>query len=183
MLNCNLQHGELHKAYFSAVPTWWFWTLQDRRSTWMCLHHIPQTHLYYLYYPGFPVFPDILGFCYPYWILPDITEYSVRMCLRKLSDLVNGWVLVIIITKPKPCDRPNSLYRMHWLPVSSIFRLLREEGLVAPSYFVTESVYYALGQEKLVTADNVYKTLLFPVLSICIIALTFLFTPPMHCKA
>jgi len=54
---------------------------------------------------------------------------------------------------------------------------------VTPSCFVTESVYYALGQEKLVTADNVCKRLLFLVLSICIIALTFLFTPPIHCKA
>lgn len=48
---------------------------------------------------------------------------------------------------------------------------------------VTGSEYCALGQEKLPTADNVCKRLLFLVLSICIVALTFLFTPPVHCKA
>lgn len=54
---------------------------------------------------------------------------------------------------------------------------------MTPSCFVTESIYYALGQEKLITADNVYKRFLFLALSMCITALTFLFTPSMHCKA
>lgn len=72
---------------------------------------------------------------------------------------------------------------MHWLLVSSIFMLLREEGPVALSSFVTESMYYALAQDKLVTADNVHKRFVFLVLNICITALTFFFTPPMHCNA
>lgn len=56
-------------------------------------------------------------------------------------------------------------------------------GTGAPSCFVTECVYYVLGQEKLITAANVYERFLFLVLSICIIVLTFLFTSPMLCKA
>lgn len=117
----------------------------------------------------------------PYWILPDMMKYTESLCLREIC--FGQWLRVLVITTPKPKspDRSNTSYWKYCLPLSSIFRLLRE-GPLAPSCFVTESVDYALGQDKFITADNAYKRLLFLVLSICIIASTFLCTPPCTVK-
>lgn len=175
-LNCSLQHGELHKAYFIMIldP----WGLQINMD--VSVPYSSSTLCTLLC--RFSCFSRYSRSSLAYWILPDMMKYTVSLCLREIC--FGQWLRVLVITTPKPKspDRSYSLYWKYWLPLSSIFRLLRE-GPLAPSCFVTESVDYARGQDKLITADNAYKRLLFLVLSICIVALTFLWTRSMHCNA
>lgn len=104
-----------------------FWTLGDCTATQMDLQHIPQAHHCYLYYPSFPVFPDILGVCYP--IESCLASLNTLIRCEKLSGFVSISVLDIITTNPKSFCRSNTPYlTLLWLPVGSIFRLPREQG-------------------------------------------------------
>lgn len=161
---------------YTRLITIWFWTWEDYRSTRMCLSCT--TRACCVLSCKFSCF-----FRYSRSLLPmlnltwhDDTEYVIEKEIWLDQWLNFGYYYnktKIIWQIKQPLQKA---------PVRSIFRLLREHWWY-PTVLSLKVWIIALGQEKLITADSVDKTLLFRVVEAIMQMLTFLFTSSIHYKA